>query len=550
MSVRLAIGSDTTSSANIHIYTDSGSSVSSVLSKDYGASVQAVAIGNDFSFYAGGDSSVAGDAVRKYDADGDEITSDDWPINDFSPTVQSVAVDASNNVYVANLFATSIAQVRKYNSSGAIQNTNLTAGTGTYSIAVDGDGNFYAGGARTSSRTTRKYNSAGNLQWSADGTGTVYGITVDGSGNVYTVGARASSLTTRKYNSSGTLQWTADHGDDCKGVAVDGDGNVYTVGNRTSSITTRKYDSDGTEITAGDWPIDHGDHVNHCIFIDGCLYTTGARTSNITTRKYQSDGTLVWSLDVGDYTYKIAGVYYGELNAPALSFPIRLAIPLATITASPTSLPPGLALPFALRVPLLITDREDVAPGLSLNLALRLPVIRIEHPSAYQFADVYALYLGGVLLPFSGISCRRDAGGLNLTVTIPSASAALLAAVAANEGGTLRVLRGPRFPDGTVQLDNLWSATLDSWSYRAGAATGSITLQASSPTAIQAARPRTLRDISYTNTDQGTRRIRCRIDTYLSPGDVALLDAGQTMVVSDLTYSIQSGQAFMEARGF
>jgi hypothetical protein len=214
-----------------------------------------------------------------------------------------------------------------------------------------------------------------------------------------------------------------------------------------------------------------------------------------------------------------------------------------------TTSAPALALPFNLRLPLLIGDREDLAPALALPIALRLPTIRLEHPTAYLFAEVYAVYLGAVLLPFSSITCRRDAGGMGLTVTIPSASAEWLAAVAANEDETVRVLRGPRLPDGTVQLDALWSAPLDSWSWRAGVFTGDITLQARAAMAVTVSRPRLLREVSYVNADRGIRRIRCRIDSYLAPGDEALFADGQSLQVTTLTYSIQPNSAFMEASG-
>jgi streptogramin lyase len=551
MPVRVVVGGDVVSSASVRVYTDSGSSASLVYSRNYGTAAQAVAVGSDLAFYAGG--AVTSSVVtRKWNAAGTEITTDDWPIDNHAFTVRGIAVDASHNVHVVHLRTTDSEQIRKYNSGGTQQWMRQHLAS-AYAVAVDASGNVYLGAARASSITTRKYNSAGTLQWSVDHGATVNGIAVDASGNVYTAGNRTSSTTTRKYNSSGTqvtTGWPKDHGTTCNGIAVDADGNVYTVGNRTSSITTRKYASNGTEVTTGNWPIDHGAAVFGCVFVDGHLYTTGTRTGNLTTRKYAPDGTLVWSLDYGAGAGAIAAAYYGELAAPPLALPIRLGLPFATLAAGATSEPPGLALPFALRVPLLITDREDLAPGLALNLALRLPTLRLEHPRAFQLQEVYALYLGGVLLPFSSISARRDAGGLSLNVTIPSASAELLAAVAANESGTLRVLRGPRLPDGSVQLDGLWNAALDTWSYRAGAEAGSITLQASAPTAIQAVRPRPLREVSYIGSGQGVRRVRCRIDTYLQPGDVALLGAGQTLAVSDLTYSIQPGAAFMEVRGF
>jgi hypothetical protein len=546
MPVRVVVGSDTVSSANVHVYTDAGSTVSALYGKDYGNGAQAVAVGTDLAFYAGG-TAVSGVVTRKWDAAGNAVTSGSWPISAHSQTVKGIALGSSQTVHHSTNDTSD--NVWKYNSAG-VKQWDATLTNRATRIAVDSSDNVYAVGQRASDVTTRKFNSGGSLTWSADHGNTCNGVAVDGSGNVYTVGLSSSSLTTRKYNSSGALQWSANHGTTCNGVAVDGDGNVYTVGVRTSNLTTRKYNSSGTEVTTGNWPIDHGANVQGCVFVDGHLYTTGSRTGNLTTRKYAPDGTLVWSLDAGAYTYDIGAVFYGEIHAPPLALPIRLAIPFATLAASPSSTPPGLALPFALRVPLLITDREDTAPGLALNLALRLPTLRLEHPRAIQFQEVYALYLGGVLLPFSSITARRDVGGLSLSVTIPSASAELLAAVAANEGGVLRVLRGPRLPDGSLQLDGLWSAVLDTWSYRAGATAGSITLQASAATVLQTARPRALHEVSYAGSDRGVKRARCRIDTYLQPGDLALLGGGQTLVVNELTYSIQPGQAFMEARGF
>jgi hypothetical protein len=550
MPVRLVVGSETSGGSNVRVYDDNGSTATLVYGRNYGTTVRAVEIGSDGAFYAGG-APTSTFVTRKWDSGGTEVTSGDWPIDNHSEVVRGIAADPSQNIHVVHQrLASSSHQHRKYNSGGTQQWERAHGGNGLHGVAVDADGVSYECGAASGGVTVRKRNASGNQLWTANHGAACNGIAVDADGNVYTAGNSTLSRVLRKYNSSGTLQWTANHGGNCNGVAVDADGNVYLVGNRSSSVTTRKFASDGTEVTSGNWPIDHGANVLGCAFVDGHLYTTGARTGNLTTRKYAPDGTLVWSLDVGAFSYSVRGVMLPVTLAPPLALPIRLGLPFATLAASPSSTPPGLALPFALRVPLMITDREDIAPGLALSLALRLPTLRLEHPRAFQLQEVYALYLGGVLLPFSSITARRDAGGLSLSVTIPSASAELLAAVAANEGGILRVLRGPRLPDGSVQLDGLWNAALDAWSYRAGAEAGSITLQASAPTAIQAARPRQLRQVSYVGSGQGVRRVRCRIDTYLQPGDVALLGGGQTLAVSDLTYSIQPGAAFMEVRGF
>jgi hypothetical protein len=549
MSVRLVIGTARADDTTTWVYRDSGSSVSLLWSADHGNRVNGVAIDAALNVYAGGIAS-SGVVARKYDWAGAEITSDNWPISNHSDTLLRVRVDGAGRVYTAggNTY-------RRYSSAGA-QLNGISHGNNVRDIAIDSTGLVVFTGFRSSAVTTRQYwhgEFSTVKQWDRDHGAATECAAVDLSDDaIYIGGDRTASVTTRKYSSAGvqiTTGWPKDHGATVRTIAVDEDGNVYTGGTRSSNITTRKYSSAGAEVTTGNWPIDHGGTVYDVAIIDGHLYTVGFPVSGIAVRKYTLDGTPVWTLELPATPYGIAGIRELDTAAPPLALPIRVGLPFATLAANPTSTPPALALPFALRVPLLITDREDIAPGLALNLALRLPTIRLEHPHAFQFQEVYALYLGGVLLPFSSITARRNAGGLSLSVTIPSASAALLAAVAANEGGTLRVLRGPRLPDGSLQLDGLWAAPLESWSYRAGAENGSITLQASAPTAIQAARPRALREVSYVGNDRGARRVRCRIDSYLQPGDVALLGAGQTLIVDDLTYSIQPGAAFMEARG-
>lgn len=188
------------------------------------------------------------------------------------------------------------------------------------------------------------------------------------------------------------------------------------------------------------------------------------------------------------------------------------------------------------------------APALSLSLALALPTLRLEYIGGAQ-AEVYALTLSGVALPFSSITCRRNTGGMALTVALPIASATLRDVVSANEGGTVEVRRGSRLPDGSLQLDTLWTATLDTWKWRTGVTFGEITLNASAPTVAGTSRVRALREASYVGSDRGTRRIRCAIDTYLSPGDEALLGGGQSVVVTGITYSVHRGQGVMEIQG-
>jgi hypothetical protein len=244
--------------------------------------------------------------TRKYDVDGNQITSELWPVDSFSSYVDSVAVDKDENVYVVGNRTSNIT-TRKYDSSGTLI-WSVDHGADVASVAVDQNGNVYTGGFRTSSITTRKYDSSGNLIWSKDHGNTVWGIAVDKNGNVYTGGQRASNLTTRKYDSLGNLIWSKDHGSNVRGIAVDKNENVYTFGERTSNITTRKYDSSGNLI----WSVDHGSFSGTlykfgiAVDKDGNVYTGGPRSNNITTRKYNLSGNLIWSRDHGATVEAIA----------------------------------------------------------------------------------------------------------------------------------------------------------------------------------------------------------------------------------------------------
>ncbi len=177
----------------------------------------------------------------------------------------SVAVDGSGNVYVAGFFRNTVnfgagnvtsgggqdAFVTKLNSSGAHQWTTTFSSVITvigHSVAVDGSGNVYLGGAfwnavnfgagvnatavGGSDAFVTKLNSSGAHQWTTtfggnDGNDSVYGVAVDGSGNVHVAGefqgtvdfgagnvtaAGSQDVFVTKLNSAGAHQWTTTFG--------------------------------------------------------------------------------------------------------------------------------------------------------------------------------------------------------------------------------------------------------------------------------------------------------------------------------------------------
>ncbi|OYU66701.1 MAG: hypothetical protein CFE22_07760 [Cytophagaceae bacterium BCCC1] len=206
---------------------------------------------------------------------------------------ESVAVDASSNVYITGSFygtatfgATNITSsgqsdifVAKYSSSGVLAWVQKAGGTLTdnsFSVNVDGSGNIYIAGyyqgtatfgatnfnsAGSSDIFLAKYSSTGALTWiqTAGGTGSEYAasLAVDASGNAYITGAFSGTSTfgptsissvgigydtfVAKYNSSGGLTWVQKGGgnqqDVSSSVAVDASGNVYICGYFTGTAS-------------------------------------------------------------------------------------------------------------------------------------------------------------------------------------------------------------------------------------------------------------------------------------------------------------------------
>ena len=229
--------------------------------------------------------------LTKYDSSGAKQYTKQLGVSDNMTYANSVAIDASGNVYVAgattggldgntptgrqDLFLT------KYDSSGAKKYTKQLgvseANTFATSAATDASGNVYVAGgtgggldgntlAGWDDLFLTKYNSSGAKQYTkqlgvSEATTFAYSVAIDASGNVYVAGETSGGLDSNtrkgsrdffltKYNSNGAKQYTKQLGVSeaisyANSVAIDASGSVFVAGDTDGGL-------DGNTRT-GDW---------------------------------------------------------------------------------------------------------------------------------------------------------------------------------------------------------------------------------------------------------------------------------------------------------
>jgi hypothetical protein len=251
----------------------------------------------------------------------------------------ALAVDQNGNAYVGGFGngdnPTYDIFVLKYSNNGEVVWTQRwsspiqTYSAYAYSVAVDKQENVYVTGFMSDGLTdgefiTLKYDSTGNLQWSARYNGSQNSIdysnciVVDDSGNSYITGwsGGANNLhdyTTIKYSPNGDELWvrryngSADDNDYAYRVALDSSGNVYVTGQSVETgsdndITTIKYSPDGDVLWTQHYngPA-NGYDAGQTIAVEGNgnAYVTGNHTTamglDCATLKYSTNGELLWA---------------------------------------------------------------------------------------------------------------------------------------------------------------------------------------------------------------------------------------------------------------
>ncbi|MCX4247489.1 SBBP repeat-containing protein [Paraliomyxa miuraensis] len=244
------------------------------------------------------------------------------------------------------------AWLRRYAPDGSTAWTQTFDGTShdhdeIHGVAIDPTGNVLVAGYTTTAAGqrdvwVRKYSGAGVAQWTRTATGTGgqndegHAIASDSMGNVIVTGyvwggASSRDLWVRKYDSAGNEQWTRTHdgpasnNDEGFGVAADSAGNVIVTGYETTDtvgpdVWVRKYDPDGDELWTSTYnaPQD-GYDVGRAVTVDGDdavivagSIFRGSQSDNIWVRKYDSDGNELWTS-----TYNSDGFGIDVANAVA-----------------------------------------------------------------------------------------------------------------------------------------------------------------------------------------------------------------------------------------
>jgi len=313
-----------------------------IVNMDYSASasktnfVNGVTVGPGENFYTAGYSNGRGSnegIICKFDKSGSLQVETVLT----SSTLNAIAVDSSDNIYVTGQTGTSVLIAKLASVTSSISaygqatwpktiyshsltwQKTLTSGTSNgKGIALDSSNNVYVVAdtvVTVNKISILKYNSSGILQWQKYldyGTAsTAYGITVDSSNNIYVTGALNSSgnpqLYLGKFDSSGNLTWqvylangSTDYAEG-RSVSTDKYGNVYVLGRRKDpsynyKIIVSKFNSTGVLV----WS-----RQNESSTTAGNQYYSGEITTNV-------DGDTYLTLQSKDNTYYETTAYTGS----------------------------------------------------------------------------------------------------------------------------------------------------------------------------------------------------------------------------------------------
>jgi hypothetical protein len=195
-------------------------------------------------------------------------------------------------------------------------------------VAVDAEGNVYATGSWAADYLTVKYDSRGNVLWSALYNGPASAgddaeaVAVDGSGNVYVAGKidqtiyppSTAAYGLVKYDATGAEQWVAVYKTGggyapLTAFALDPRGNAYVSGFTAGTEQTRedtvtiKYDPNGNQLWVAQYhgPSNSADHawamaVDEVgnVYVAGATFPGSKQNGDYLTVKYDTNGAQRW----------------------------------------------------------------------------------------------------------------------------------------------------------------------------------------------------------------------------------------------------------------
>lgn len=517
-----------------------------------------------------------GNTVRRFTRDGYEVAT---PLNHRNRFVNQITLDGSGNAYLSGEPATDAGDqypgsgsrsgyftTRKFNSGGAEvwrvdsgmeYYVSYGAQSGGGRICVDRNGDLIVSivyGANKQKRLKKLSQTDGSTMWDVAVYSTQTGyelfdgqVAVDSSNRVYIVGYEYDSgsglysARIYQYNSAGVLQNSVAF---VGGLPLDFKIDGSDVLHYFCADFYKKFDSSLTNTFTCLTPAGYPNKLRGGVVDSaGRAYTGYSYWTSYIDPNGAYPQILAWDATGATATRTWDAENYSPLPKPNGTWADPSCLAVAENVETP-----ALPLPLALAVPLTQGDAYALVPALPLALALAAPLALLDYLGTAPW--VYRLYLtggtGAIELPLESLSCRKTASGIGLTAVCPALTAAQITAIGERTDGMLIVKRGVRLRDGTELLDELVRAPFTTlrWDSGGRSASGTLTAQAEAPPVNT--KTRVLQGVSYRNANNGTRRARGAVDTYLAVGDVALLPGGETLQVAEITYFISPTSAQMD----
>lgn len=235
----------------------------------------------------------------KYDSNGNELWVKQYD-SGWDDYFRDIGADANGNVYITG---TSFKNggygyytIIKYDSTGNLSWSAERRGDSLEASFVDSDGNIYVTGVSQwtySTGATYKFDTNGNQLWGRAEYGEMgHDITVDSAGNTYVAGGKWGWGYMYKYDYNGNHLWSAELGTQRSSrIYRDFSDNVYVMANQNSTVI--KLDGNGN----GLWSVPGSlqwRFKNMASDLNGNFYlaTTDGKLS-----KYEPNGNLLWAVN-------------------------------------------------------------------------------------------------------------------------------------------------------------------------------------------------------------------------------------------------------------